>query len=74
MEPQDIIQFGKDELEHQIASKFPDQINQLVDEFFDNEINPELLGYLKKNKGRILDMLKEDIVGRAVENAVGRLI
>ena len=74
MDKQDIIHIGHTELDHQIASKFPDQINQLVDEFFDNEIKPELLGYLKQNKGRILNMLKEDIVGRAVENAVGRLI
>ena len=69
-----LVKYGKDTLASQIASKFPDHVNQVVDEFIAEEIKPELLGYLKKNKGRILEGLKEGVVGRAVEASVGRLV
>jgi len=50
-----------------IAAQFPENINKPIDEFFNKEIAPEIITFLKKNKKLIIERLTEGLINYAVE-------
>lgn len=69
-----LVKAGKDAVVAQVVSKFPDHVNQVIDEFFHTEIMPALIAYLKDHKSHIFNSIKEGLLTKVIEDGVDRVL
>ena len=56
----------KTHIKFQIASNFPERLRVVIEKFYTEEIEPELMKFLRRHKAEILKTTKGDLLSLAI--------